>query len=335
MRNILFVLIGCLFTFALNASEDCVECVQQSFSSSSKVIAKQDLRYFKRHLTIALNSKQFPPFKSFDADGTPYGFEIDLMEAIFKYMPQRYSYSYISSFEDIAYVYTTDENGDVYLSGEGSILFRQMFPFLYERRRDSNGNLIEAKYVVDMILGTAGIRKSREQKFNMRFSDSYFKPKKHFWGKSLETFPDDLSNMRIGAEPGTLWKAFLEYLNVELCKKNLKPIRIISYNSIGEKSAVELMMIEIVNKKLDFTLFDDRSLIELKVKLQNTYPDIKNYDLVGPELISIDKKKIFGHGVGVGFRKNDNSLRNAFNSALQRVRSSGEYDIIHSKYFGE
>ena len=55
-----------------------------------------------------------------------------------------------------------------------------------------------------------------------------------------------------------------------------------------------------------------------------------------------DKFKIFGkgyvggelgEGVGVGVRKEDQDLRNAFSDAIKAIRSDGTYKTLNDKYF--
>jgi len=42
----------------------------------------------------------------------------------------------------------------------------------------------------------------------------------------------------------------------------------------------------------------------------------------------------FGEGVGVGLRKGDKALKEAFNRAINQVMGDGTYDRIRAKYFG-
>lgn len=44
-------------------------------------------------------------------------------------------------------------------------------------------------------------------------------------------------------------------------------------------------------------------------------------------------RECFGEGVGIGMRKEDAELRQAFNKAIEEVRADGTYDKIAKKYF--
>ena len=46
-----------------------------------------------------------------------------------------------------------------------------------------------------------------------------------------------------------------------------------------------------------------------------------------------DDPEILGEGAGLGFRKEDNELREKFNAALARIRLNGTYQAISGRYF--
>ncbi|HCO60318.1 MAG TPA: hypothetical protein DIT58_09025, partial [Porticoccaceae bacterium] len=41
----------------------------------------------------------------------------------------------------------------------------------------------------------------------------------------------------------------------------------------------------------------------------------------------------FGEGIGIGLRKNDQALLEAFNQAIDAIRANGTYQKINAKYF--
>jgi hypothetical protein len=45
------------------------------------------------------------------------------------------------------------------------------------------------------------------------------------------------------------------------------------------------------------------------------------------------KPAYFGQGVGIGFRKEDEDLRDAFDRAIVQVMKDGSYDRIRARYF--
>ncbi|HGL6721254.1 ABC transporter substrate-binding protein [Burkholderia contaminans] len=59
-------------------------------------------------------------------------------------------------------------------------------------------------------------------------------------------------------------------------------------------------------------------------------PQGKDFAFVGA---AIDDVKYFGQGDGLGLRKQDNDLRDAFNRALAAILANGTYQRINNKYF--
>jgi histidine transport system substrate-binding protein len=59
-------------------------------------------------------------------------------------------------------------------------------------------------------------------------------------------------------------------------------------------------------------------------------PEGKDYQFAGP---AIEDPKYFGEGDGLGLRKEDVALREAFNQALAEILANGTYARINKKYF--
>ena len=59
-------------------------------------------------------------------------------------------------------------------------------------------------------------------------------------------------------------------------------------------------------------------------------PGGKDFAFIGAELTD---SKYFGVGDGIGVRKDDTALLNAFNAALQAIRANGTYKKINDRYF--
>ncbi len=59
-------------------------------------------------------------------------------------------------------------------------------------------------------------------------------------------------------------------------------------------------------------------------------PQGKDFTFAGAP---IDDVKYFGQGDGLGLRKQDNDLRDAFNQALATILANGTYQRINRKYF--
>lgn len=56
----------------------------------------------------------------------------------------------------------------------------------------------------------------------------------------------------------------------------------------------------------------------------------KNATIFGP---NIDDPKYLGEGIGVGVRKGDDDLKQAFSAAIAKIRADGTYQKINDKYF--
>jgi histidine transport system substrate-binding protein len=59
-------------------------------------------------------------------------------------------------------------------------------------------------------------------------------------------------------------------------------------------------------------------------------PEGKDFQFAGP---AMDDPKYFGQGDGLGLRKDDVALREAFNQALAQILANGTYARINNKYF--
>jgi histidine transport system substrate-binding protein len=59
-------------------------------------------------------------------------------------------------------------------------------------------------------------------------------------------------------------------------------------------------------------------------------PEGKDFQFAGP---AMDDPKYFGQGDGLGLRKEDVALREAFNQALAQILTNGTYADINKKYF--
>ena len=60
-------------------------------------------------------------------------------------------------------------------------------------------------------------------------------------------------------------------------------------------------------------------------------PDGADFEFRGPNFTGAEW---FGYGAGVGVRKGETELLNAFNEAIDAIRADGTYDRISEKWFG-
>ncbi len=82
---------------------------------------------------------------------------------------------------------------------------------------------------------------------------------------------------------------------------------------------------DLANGRLDASLLASVSASEFFKT-----PGGKDFAFIGAELTD---SKYFGVGDGIGVRKDDTALLNAFNAALQAIRANGTYKKINDRYF--
>ena len=95
--------------------------------------------------------------------------------------------------------------------------------------------------------------------------------------------------------------------------------------NIKEYDTQENANLDLVAGRLDLILADSVVLQEGFLKK----PEGMAFEFVGPEL----RGKIFGDGAGIGIRKEDTKLKDAFNAAIKEIRADGTYKKINDKYF--
>lgn len=305
--------------------------------------AVEDFDHRVRTVTIATEGTKFEPFKSFspvftsqsgfslEVGRVPSGFEIELLQAIFKKM-RGYRAVYIFNYDSAGEASFESSNPGEYIKkSKGPIDFAALFPGLSQKRKNLNGSN-SAEYLWDMTIATTGITQERRDKFQIEFSRSYFTPIKHFFAKSNFTnFPFDLSGKRVGVKVKTLFFKYVDFVNAYLVQQGKAPIEIVTYDDVS-MPAYDKILAALKAGEIDMTLNDDEVL--LKAKMSDS--GLANFNLVGPNLFEAFGKEQFGEGTGVAFRNTDLKLISDFNSALSAVIRncySGGYKSIYKKYF--
>ncbi len=291
-----------------------------------------------RNLVIAIEGTAFEPFRGFDPifeihDGVsieigkrPRGFEIELLQAIFSNM-EGYSLTLIYNYDSAGEAkFPGTSDSEVVVKSKGPIDFAALFPGLHEMRSTENS------YLWDMTLSTTGITQKRRDNFNIEFSNSYFTPVKHFFGKKpVNKFPDDLAGSKVGAKSKTLFSTYANYIKNYLETNNMGTLQVVDYDDAGEP-AFDKIFSDLKAGNIDFSLADD----ELFLKAQSGDSGLSGFSLVGPDLFQALGHEVFGEGVGVAFRNDDLALIADFNSALARVIENcgpGGYKEIYDRYF--
>lgn len=117
---------------------------------------------------------------------------------------------------------------------------------------------------------------------------------------------DDIADKKIGVFTGTVHDGYIA--------RKYPKAQIFRYESTAD------MMLSVKSGKIDAAMFD---LITAKLILKHN-PEL---GLLSGDALTMP--------LGVGFNKNNPSLRNEFNSFLKEARLDGTYDTIHQRWFVE
>jgi arginine/ornithine transport system substrate-binding protein len=171
--------------------------------------------------------------------------------------------------------------------------------------------LLAKKY--DAIIASMSI--TEERKKSIDFTQKYYQTPARFirkQGSGIEISEAGLKGKAVGVQRATIHANYIHqtYGNIV---------------DIKEYDTQENANLDLVAGRLDLILADS-------VVLQEGFlnkPEGKAFEFVGPEL----RGKIFGDGAGIGIRKEDTKLKDAFNAALKEIRADGTYKKINDKYF--
>ena len=171
--------------------------------------------------------------------------------------------------------------------------------------------LLAKKY--DAIIASMAI--TPERKKSIDFTNKYYYTPAHFIakkGSNVEISEAGLKGKTVGVQRATIHANYIHqtYGNVVTVK---------------EYDTQENANLDLVAGRLDLILADS-------VVLQEGFlnkPEGKDFAFVGPDLYG----PIFGEGAGIGIRKEDTKLKDAFNAAIKAIRADGTYKKINDKYF--
>lgn len=168
---------------------------------------------------------------------------------------------------------------------------------------------------IDMISSSFTITEKRQKQ--IAFSNPTFAVNSRLIAKASDNLlptVDSLKGKRVGVEQGTTQ----EYFANEVWRPN--GVTIVPYQNQLQ------VFSDLVAGRLDATLQDEVTGSESFLK----QPQGKDFAFAGGAL---SDEKYFGVGTGLGFRKADNELREAFNKALVEILADGTYKKINDKYF--
>jgi lysine-arginine-ornithine-binding protein len=171
--------------------------------------------------------------------------------------------------------------------------------------------LLAKKY--DAIIASMSI--TEERKKSIAFTSKYYQTPAHFIakkGSNIEISEAGLKGKTVGVQRATIHANYIKQ----------------TYGSVvtvKEYDTQENANLDLVAGRLDLILADS-------VVLQEGFlnkPEGKAFGFVGPDL----RGPIFGEGAGIGIRKEDTKLKDAFNAAIKEIRADGTYKKLNDKYF--
>lgn len=168
---------------------------------------------------------------------------------------------------------------------------------------------------IDII--SSSLMMTEKRKKQIAFSDEIFMTYSRLIvkeGTNLMPNAESLKGKRVGVEQGTSQEHFAN----EMWRPN--GVVIVPYQNQLQ------VFSDLVAGRLDAALQDEVTGSYAFLK----QPQGKGFIFAGDALTDVN---YFDVGVGIGFRKNDNELREAFNLALKDLLADGTYQKINNKYF--
>ncbi|MDH3666739.1 MAG: lysine/arginine/ornithine ABC transporter substrate-binding protein [Paracoccaceae bacterium] len=171
--------------------------------------------------------------------------------------------------------------------------------------------LLEGK--CDAIIASMSITEERKQRID--FSGKYYNSPGRFvakQGHGLTDSPEGLAGKVIGLQRGTI---FQDYMDGEMADVELK--------LYGTQDEVYL---DLVAGRIDAAFADSIAISDGFLKTDQG----KDFEFFGRDY---SEEKYFGVGAGIGVRKGEEDLRDAFTAAIKTIRENGTYKSINDKYF--
>lgn len=168
---------------------------------------------------------------------------------------------------------------------------------------------------IDMIASSMSITAEREKTID--FSDKYYNTPTVILGTKSEKFdptPEGLKGKIIGVQVSTVHQAYAKKYFADTAAE------IKEYQTQDEANQ------DLAAGRIDATQADALALETFaQTEAGKACCEIKGK--------VADDLEILGPGVGAGFRKGDNELKDKINAAIKAIRADGKYDEISKKYF--
>lgn len=172
--------------------------------------------------------------------------------------------------------------------------------------------LLSRKY--DAIIASLYITDERREQIS--FSDKYYQVPARFLvpqDSDIEISAEGLDGLVVGTQRATSFERFLrdEFPGVEL----------------NVYATMEEAYLDLESGRVDLIMGDVVALSEGFLKT----PAGEGYEFRGPEYTGAEW---FGYGAGVGVRKDEEHIADAFSEAIAALRESGRYQEIADEWFG-
>ena len=171
--------------------------------------------------------------------------------------------------------------------------------------------LLAKKY--DAIIASMSITEERKQVVD--FTEKYYNTPAKFIAKKGAGFDigfDTLAGKVVGVQRATIHENFL--------RDKFQGIEVKVYATQDEANA------DLVAGRTDLVMADSVALLEGFLKT----PEGADFEFVGPDY---NDPTYHGEGAGIAIRKGETELVDAFNKAIEQIRSDGTYKKINDKYF--
>ncbi|MFM0150187.1 transporter substrate-binding domain-containing protein, partial [Paraburkholderia sp. RL18-085-BIA-A] len=136
-------------------------------------------------------------------------------------------------------------------------------------------------------------------------------------GSNITISPEGLKGKTIAIEGGSAQDSFLT-------KTYGNTVNIKRYTGQGDP------FLDLKNGRVDLTFGYTVQTDEAFLKLGD---NSKNFEYIGPSFTGSNDPTL-GAGVGLGFRKDESELREAFNRAIAAAKADGTFTKVSMKYFG-
>lgn len=172
--------------------------------------------------------------------------------------------------------------------------------------------LLARKY--DAIIASLYITDARKEK--IAFSDKYYQVPARFVvpkDSKFEISAEGLAGKVVGTQRATSFERFM--------KDNMPGVELRVYATMDEA------YLDLQSGRTDAVMGDVVALSQSFLKK----PGGEAFEFRGPEFTGA---KWFGYGAGVGVRKEDSNIADAFSKAIKELRADGTYQKISDKWFG-